>query len=129
MDIDLKGLRTSRNIPAKEMVNVVKALYPKYDKTIQSKCENGNVYGVRLQSDAEDAICEKFAPELKRKKKDGHRLTCRISCRLETAEWNALMKNIRADGYNTVQDWLTHIVRRYNKRKEQANERNSNQHS
>lgn len=129
MNIDLKHLRISKDIPAKEMVAVVKAIYPKYDKTIQSKCENGNVYGVRLQPDAENAICSKFAPELKRKNKDGHRLTCRISCRLETVEWNALMKNIRADGYNTVQDWLTHIVRRYNKRKEQANERNCNQHS
>ena len=124
MGIDLKGLRTSKNIPAKEMVKVVKALYPKYDKTIQSKCENGDVYGVRLQADAENAICDRFAPELKHKKKDSHRLTCRISCRLETAEWNALMKNIRADGYNTVQDWLTHIVRRYNKRKERRNDKN-----
>lgn len=129
MDIDLKDIRERKKIPAKAMIKVVQALYPKYDKTIQSKCENGDVYGVRLQADAENAICDRFAPELKRKKKDGHRLTCRISCRLETAEWNALMKNIRADGYNTVQDWLTHIVRRYNKRKERTDERNCNKHS
>lgn len=121
MDIDLKKLRMRKNIPAKEMVVVVKAIYPKYDKTIQSKCENGDIYGVRLQSDAEDAICKAFAPELgnKRKKKDGHRLTCRISARLETNEWNALIKNIKADGFATVQDWLTSVVKRYNKRKEQ----------
>ena len=120
MDIDLKHLRISKGIPAKKMVAVVKAIYPKYDKTIQSKCENGNVYGVRLQVDAEDAICKEFAPEIKRKKKDNHRLTYRISCRLETAEWNALMKNIKADGYSTVQDWLARVVKQYNKGKERA---------
>jgi len=114
MNIDLKRLRTSKNIPARNMVDVVKAIYPKYDKTVQSKCENGAVYGVCLRTDAMEAIVTKFAPELKTKKKDSHRLTCRISCRLEDAEYRALQQNIKADGYTTTQDWLTDVVKRYN---------------
>ena len=39
---ELRELRIEKQIPAKEMVAVVQTLYPKYDKTVQSKCENGD---------------------------------------------------------------------------------------
>lgn len=119
MGFDLKKLRTSKNIPAKDMVAVVKALYPKYDKTVQSKCENGDAYGVCLLPDAADAIIDTFAPELKHKpkKKDTHRLTCRILCRLENDVYEELQRNVKADGYTTMQDWMTDIVKRYNREK------------
>lgn len=118
MEIDLKKIRVSKGIPAKDMVAVVKELYSSYDKTLQSKCENGDTYGVCLRQDAAKAICRAFAPELQQKrKKDGHRLTCRISCRLETADYEALMQNIAADGYTTTQDWLADVVKRYNTKK------------
>lgn len=41
---ELRELRIEKQIPAKEMVAVVQTLYPKYDKTVQSKCENGDTY-------------------------------------------------------------------------------------
>ena len=108
---ELRELRLSKQIPAKDMVAVVQAIYPKYDKTVQSKCENGDAYGVSLRPDAH------FAPELaesrKTAKKDAHRLTCRISARLETADYEALQRLIEAEGYATTQDWLTATVRRY----------------
>lgn len=114
---DLRELRISKSIPAKDMVAVVQRLYPKYDKTVQSKCENGEAYGVALRPDAMSALYEKFAPELlserKAPKKDTHRLTCRISARLETADYEALQQLIEAEGYATTQDWLTATVRRY----------------
>lgn len=98
------------------MVAVVQAIYPKYDKTVQSKCENGDAYGVSLRPDAMAALYAHFAPELaegrKAVKKDAHRLTCRISARLETADYEALQRLIEAEGYATTQDWLTATVRR-----------------
>lgn len=88
---ELRELRLSKQIPAKDMVAVVQAIYPKYDKTVQSKCENGDAYGVSLRPDAMAALYSHFAPELaesrKTAKKDAHRLTCRISARLETADY------------------------------------------
>ena len=100
-----------------DMVAVVQAIYPKYDKTVQSKCENGDAYGVSLRPDAMAALYAHFAPELaegrKAVKKDAHRLTCRISARLETADYEALQRLIEAEGYATTQDWLTATVRRY----------------
>ena len=119
MEVDLKRLRVSKNISAKEMVEVIKALYPKYDKTIQSKCENGKSYGVSLRKDAEEAIINRFAPEIKKYKKDDHRLTCRISCRLEDEVYHELMKNVKTDGYITIQSWLTDVVRKYNGEKKE----------
>ena len=126
MKFNLKHIRVSKNIPAKDMVEVVRAMYPSYDKTLQSKCENGDAYGVCLQPDAAKAICRKFAPEFQRKK-DGHRLTCRISCRLGKNDYEALKRNIKAEGYETTQDWLSDMVKRYNtKRKESKNESSNN---
>ncbi len=114
---ELRELRLSKQIPAKDMVAVVQAIYPKYDKTVQSKCENGDAYGVSLRPDAMAALYAHFAPELaegrKAVKKDAHRLTCRISARLETADYEALQRLIEAEGYATTQDWLTATVRRY----------------
>lgn len=112
---ELRELRIGKQIPAKEMVAVVQALYPKYDKTIQSKCENGEAYGVTIRPDAMKALYERFAPERlepPRKTRHGvHRLTCRISCRLADNEYRALQQLIEASGYTTVQNLLTDVVR------------------
>ena len=117
MSEELRELRLAKQIPAKEMVAVVQELYPKYDKTVQSKCENGDAYGVSLRPDAMAALYARFAPELaaarKAPKKDNRRLTCRISARLEDADFAALQRLVAAEGYATMQDLLTAIVRRY----------------
>ena len=112
---ELRDLRIAKQIPAKDMVAVVQTLYPKYDKTVQSKCENGDAYGVSIRPDAMKALYEQFAPERleapKRTRHGQHRLTCRISCRLENEDYEALQQLIKASGCATVQDWLTGIVR------------------
>lgn len=121
MDEKLRLLRISKQLPAKEMVAVVQLLYPKYDKTVQSKCENGEAYGVSIRPDALEALYSKFAPELSetrnKPRKERHRLTCRISARLEIEDFEALQQNVQDDGYETMQDWLSEIVREYNQRK------------
>lgn len=122
MSDELRDLRLTKNIPAGDMVTVVQQLYPKYDKTMQSKCENGVAYGIDLRADALEALYSRFAPELlerrRRRKNSGHRLTCRISARLTDGEYGLLQQRIRADGYNTMQDWLTDTVRTYLAEKE-----------
>lgn len=127
---DLRELRISKQLPAKDMVSVVRDIYPKYDKTMQSKCERGSEYGVQLKQDAMTALLTKFAPErlknspmpqpppgespkIAKKKVDGHRLTCRISCRLEDDEYKALKEYVKTEGFDTMQAWLTHKVRQY----------------
>ena len=53
---ELRELRVTKQIPAKDMVAVVQTLYPKYYKTVQSKCENGEAYGVTIRPDAMHAL-------------------------------------------------------------------------
>ena len=81
-DNDLRDLRVQKQLPVKEMVEVVRALYPKFDKTVQSKCENGSSYGIVLRPDAMEALYKRFAPEIlegrRLARKERHRLTCRI---------------------------------------------------
>jgi len=112
---ELRELRISKNLPAKEMVEVVRGLYPKYDKTMQSKCERGDEYGIQIRPDAMNALYTRFNPErlTKKKKGDGHKYTCRISCRLSDEHYSLLQKCVKADGYQTMQDWLTDQVQNY----------------
>lgn len=52
MTNELKNLRLMSGVKASQMVEVVRELYPKYDKTIQSKCERAGEYGISIQPDA-----------------------------------------------------------------------------
>lgn len=121
-DNELRDLRVRRQLPVKDMVEVVRTLYPKFDKTMQSKCENGGAYGVSLRPDAMAALYRAFDPEAlesrSKPKKEKHRLTCRISARLEDGDYKALQQHLEADGYSTMQELLTDLVRRYLKEKE-----------
>ena len=117
--LKIRSCALAANFRPKDMVAVVQELYPKYDKTMQSKCERGDEYGIQIRKDALEALYARFAPELL-KKKDGHKYTCRISCRLPDADYAALLEFIRADGFDTMQAWLTYTVRNYLKRKLKA---------
>lgn len=124
----LRDLRVTRNIPAKNMIECVRKLYPKYDKMLQSKCEHGSEYGIDIRPDAMDVLLAEYAPELlesvKRKRRGGHRLTCRITCRLEDAEYAQLTKCIKEDGFDQMQAWLTYVVRHYLKSKAEKGQPN-----
>lgn len=113
---ELRALRIDLGLPAKDMVAVVQELYPKYDKTMQSKCENGDDYGISIRPDAMKAIYAKFAPngtKASRRKKDRHRLANRVSCRLDDTDMEELQRRMEADGYATAQELLADLVRRY----------------
>ena len=49
----IQRLRVERHIPVADMVEVVRTLYPGYDKPLHSKVDNGDKYGIRLRADAE----------------------------------------------------------------------------
>lgn len=123
----LRDLRVTKKIPAKDMIDLVREHYPKYDKALQSKCEHGDEYGIDIRSDAMDALLAKFAPEQleaeKRRRNGGHRLTKRIMCRLEDEDYSALVQYITADGYTDMNAWLVTTVRSYlaEKRKDEYN--------
>lgn len=114
---ELRKLRVSRQIPGKDMVAVVQELYPRFDGPMLSKCEHGDVCGVIIPDDAMDLLYAKFAPDLQaaitKRKKDRHRLTSRTSARLESDVYEALQRQMEADGYATAQEWITAMALRY----------------
>ena len=114
---ELRRLRVSRQIPAKDMVAVVQELYPRFDKPTLSRCEHGGECGVSIPDDALDLLYDRFAPDLKQhiqdRRKDRHRLTCKVSARLDATVFETLQRRIEADGYATVQSWLTDMVMAY----------------
>lgn len=121
--IDLKDLRMPKGVRDKDLISEVKGLYPKYDKTLHSKCKRQE-YGITLREDATKALVLKFnlepvaAPQ--RARGDGHRYTRRISCRLPDATYDKLQLYINADGYETVQSWLSDQVETYIQFKEKS---------
>lgn len=111
----LKELRITRSIPAREIVAVVRQLYPKFDAPTLSKVESTD-YGTELPKDATKLVYQTFAPELvpllTAPKPDPRRLTARISCRLEDDVHALLMEHIKAQGYATTQAWLENLIER-----------------
>ena len=124
---ELRDLRRGKKIPAKEIVAAVQKKYPGFDKTVLSKVDNGNRYGVTLRRDVVDALIGEFAPEAREAvkwRRDGrHRLTHRIQARLEENVYSELQQALRRDGWETTQDWLTDMVKTYlQNEKEQNND-------
>lgn len=116
MSNELTALRADKKLSGKEMAEVVQESYPKFDKTLLSKCENGDAYGIDLRKNAMEALYKRFDPEglaRRQRKKDGHRLTCRISCRLENEDYEKLKLLTARAGYRTMQGWLNAMVLNY----------------
>lgn len=116
MSSNLRDLRLKFSIPSQDMVDVVRAIYPKYDKPLQSKCEAPEVYGIELRRDARKALFQKYDPEGWEKHKrhtDGHRFKNRVQCRLDDETYRHFVAKYRADGFKTAQDCLVDLIRAY----------------
>ena len=89
-----------------EMVAVVQRLYPGYEKTLHSKCKNGEKYGIMLRPDAMTAILTQFAPELRNDhKRDIRTKPRRVQARLSEAVYAALQRALKSRNV-TVQQWI-----------------------
>ncbi len=90
-----------------DMITFIQRLYPGYEKTLHSKCKNGEKYGIMLRPDAMDAIMVAYAPALR----SGHRSDRRKKPRrrLSDALYGALQQAIRAKGM-TIQQWIEDLA-------------------
>lgn len=112
---ELKDLRISHSLAARDMADAVQALYPRFDRYLLSKCEASDQYGVELKRDALKLLYMTYAPKewkrIQRRHTDRHRLTRSIRCRLDEPTYQALLSVIHENGFETVQDWLESTVR------------------
>ena len=113
----LRLLRLRYKIPPVDIVATVREIFPKYDKTLQSKCEHSDEYGVRIRPEAMDVLVAKYAPEeleeIKRKHRGGHYLKCKVSCRLKDEEYAEFVELVKEDGFDTIQAWLATDIRKH----------------
>lgn len=115
---DLSQLRKHAGVKSVDMVEVVQTIYPRYDKYIHSKCENGKEYGIQLRPDATKALLQRFAPEfLEKPRKPNRKKPNRIQARLPDALFDQLQLHLKSTG-GTTQDFLESLVRQFFNRKE-----------
>lgn len=118
----LRELRLGREIPAADMVATVQALYPRYDKHLQSKAERSHLYGIQLCDDAMAALVKVYAPDkapeaTKPRDADLRTNPCRLVVRVSVEDYNLLMDQQRTEGFSTTQDWLYSHLKKYLKAK------------
>ena len=118
MSNDLHALRVDNGLPARDIVAVVRELYPKFDKPLLSKCEHGDLYGVDLRPDAMAALTEYVgatpAPDRKERPVKKRKVRgVRCYCRIDESAHAALQRAIKADGYASMQKWFEETVRKY----------------
>ena len=63
----IRDLRLTHNLSGPEMADVVRNIYPKFDRYLLSKCEAPDVYGIQLVRDAKKALLLKYDPAQLRK--------------------------------------------------------------
>lgn len=84
----IRDLRLTHQLSALEMADVVRNIYPKFDRYLLSKCEASEVYGIQLMQDAKKALLLKYDPSML-KKKDNRKCPHRIQCRLDEETFKA----------------------------------------
>ena len=110
---DVKAIRDfseRRHIPVSDMVEVVRTLYPKYDRFLHSRCAHGDETGVMLRPDALRTLQLHFQEDgakrpAERPRKKPNRVQCRLSDRLYTL----LQQHIAQTG-QTTQEYLEDLI-------------------
>lgn len=112
MNNELRDLRVSSGIPAPEIAAAIREVFPKFDRTLLSKCERPEDYGMKLLPRGMNAA-RALVPGWKPKSRDGHRNQFRIYCRMDAATYTELFWKTKQDGYKTMQDWIMDQIQKY----------------
>jgi hypothetical protein len=116
----LRRLRLITGLSAGTLVKQVQHIYPKYDKHLHSKCERTEEYGITLCEDGLNLLINSYAPGMSKTAPvpPRRRNPCLVSCRLTKAEFEQLQLVIRAKGYDSMQAFLSKVLRGYIRRYE-----------
>lgn len=105
-------LQDERHIPTADIVEVVAAIYPKFDRFLLSKVRHGDETGVRLRADAQHELLTHFKvtqDASKAKRKPNRSKPKRISCRLTEKAYGLLQRELDRTGV-TLQSWLEALI-------------------
>ena len=106
----LKRLRLTTGLPASTLVQAVRTNYPRYDNSLQSKCEKTDEYGVELCKEAMNALIV-YAPDLPKRgpKTERRSKPCRVS-QADRSRLRAVANLIQAKGHANMQDYLHQLI-------------------
>ena len=114
---ELRILRMAAGISAKEIAAVLKPVFPRIDKTVISKCENADGYGVMLVPGAMRILRAKYpdaaraaAIAVRGRKADRHKKRRNITVRLSDEEYAVLQQRLKSKG-QTAQEFFGSLVK------------------
>lgn len=100
----------NRHIPAMDVVETVRTIYPGFDNPLLSKCRNYRQYGIALRRDAVSLLAEQFAiTEQKAQKQPNRKKPKRVQCRLTEALYSRLQKELERTGL-TMQGFIENLI-------------------
>lgn len=109
---ELSLFRCAAGLTALEVVRLLKPHFPLIDKTVISKAEHGDLYGVALTPKAWKILQEaypvaynKAKNKAQKRKADRHKKTRRLSVRLSEERFSVLQQQMQAEGL-TAQEFL-----------------------
>ena len=101
-----------RHIPAMDVVETVRTIYPGFDNPLLSKCRNYRQYGIALKRDAVKLLAEHFAvAPTEAPRKPQRKKPKRITCRLTDAMYSRLQRELDRTGI-TLQSFLENLIAR-----------------
>ena len=101
---------------SRELVEEIQKIYPKFDKTVLCKAKNPDAYGVEICDEALKHLWQTYAPEEYAKRKrhsDGHKLTKRLSCRVDDETYEKFIKICREEQFLSTNECLSYLVYKY----------------
>lgn len=111
----LRKIREDTGAAPAKIIEIVRRRHPKYDKTLQSKCEHTELYGVELAKDSFDDVKRELTPEEAKReawiRQGRHKLNDKVSCRLSEEDSERFREIVRQSGDGTVQTYLAGMIR------------------
>lgn len=110
---DVAAAMRAKNISMRSMVALMQTRFPRFDKSLLSKCKKPDDYGVVLHPDG-----FRILGEFPDRKAENRTLKKRIYARLTEDEYNELLHWMTIEGFDSVQDLIRSMVQEYIDRKE-----------
>ena len=114
---ELRILRMAAGASATDIAGLLRQSFPKIDKTVISKCENADSYGVALTSGAMRILRAKYPDAAKTasiavrgRKADRHKKRRNITVRLSEEEYAVLQQHLKSTG-QTAQEFFGSLIK------------------
>ena len=114
----LRDYREARGVAPADIIAIIQKQFPKYDKTLHSKCENVNKYAVEPCEEAFKLLDEHYGIV---KKHERRTKANRVICRLSEEDYQAFKAAIAQSSYATMQAYLERTIKRFINRHRKEN--------